>query len=173
MLTGLALDFIGRRAPSDQPFFLDVSYLASHFEFRPGTDPTEAGNLEGGIDNEPTLGVPPVPAARHKDMFKGYKVPRVPSYNEADVSDKPLVRQGPAPDDAGPDELHRPLVRPSPGEPPGRRRGPAKIVQLLKSTGEWKNTYIVFTSDNGYQMGEHRIWLNKVDNYEPSTRCRW
>ena len=170
VLTGLALDFIGRRAPSDQPFFLDVSYLASHFEFRPGTDPTEAGNLEGGIDNEPTLGVPPVPASRHKDMFKGYKVPRVPSYNEPDVSDKPkFVKDQPLMTQAQMDYIDHWYARRLESLQ-AADEGLAKIVQLLKSTGEWKNTYIVFTSDNGYQMGEHRIWLNKVDNYEPSTR---
>jgi arylsulfatase A-like enzyme len=170
VLTGFALDFIDRRAASDQPFFLDVSYLASHFEVRPGTDPTEAGNLEGGVDNEPTLGVPPVPASRHKNLFPGAKVPRVPSYNEADVSDKvdfvknqPLMTQGQI---DYVDHWYRRRLQ----SLQSADEGIAKIVELLKQKGEWENTYLVFTSDNGYQLGEHRIWLNKVDNYEPSTR---
>jgi arylsulfatase A-like enzyme len=147
-----------------------VSYLASHFEFRPGTDPTEAGNLEGGIDNEPTLGVPPVPAPRHKGMFKGAKVPRVPSYNEDDVSDKPSrfdtepkMTQGQM--DYVDHWYARRLESLQAADD-----GIARIVALLKAKGEWDNTYLVFTSDNGYQLGEHRIWLNKVDHYEPSTR---
>ena len=170
VLTGIALDFIERRAPSDQPFFLDVSYLASHFEFRPGTDPTEAGNLEGGVDNEPTLGVPPVPAQRHKGMFKGARVPRVPSYNEADVSDKPSrftteprMTQGQM---DYVDHWYRRRLQ----SLQSADEGIARIVALLKAKGEWDNTYLILTSDNGYQLGEHRIWLNKVDHYEPSTR---
>jgi len=170
VLTGFALDFIGRRASSDQPFFLDVSYLASHFEFRPGTDPTEAGNLEGGVDNEPTLGVPPVPAQRHKGMFKGARVPRVPSYNEADVSDKPSrftteprMTQGQM---DYVDHWYRRRLQ----SLQSADEGIARIVALLKAKGEWDNTYLILTSDNGYQLGEHRIWLNKVDHYEPSTR---
>jgi len=170
VLTGIALDFIKRRAASDQPFFLDVSYLASHFEFRPGTDPTEAGNLEGGIDNEPTLGVPPVPAARHRDMFKGAKAPRPPSFNEADVSDKPdFVKNQPLMTQGQIDYIDHWYARRLESLQ-SADEGLASIVQLLRATGEWKNTYLILTSDNGYQTGEHRIWLNKVDNYEPSTR---
>jgi arylsulfatase A-like enzyme len=170
VLTGYALDFIKRRASSQQPFFLDLSYLASHFEFRPGTDPAEAGNLEGGVDNEPTLGVPPVPAARHKDLFKGFKVPRVPSYNEPDVSDKPsTVSNQPLLTQGQIDYIDHWYARRLESLQ-AADEGLAKIVALLKSTGEWQNTYVIFTSDNGYQMGEHRIWLNKVDHYEPSTR---
>lgn len=170
VLTGIALDFIDRRADSDQPFFLDVSYLAAHFEVKPGTDLAEAGNLEGGIDNEPTLGVPPVPASRHKHLFPNAKVPRVPSYNEADVSDKPdFVRDQPLMTQGQMDYVDH-WYRRRLQSLQSADEGIAKIVQLLKAEGEWDNTYLVFTSDNGYQLGEHRIWLNKVDNYEPSTR---
>jgi arylsulfatase A-like enzyme len=43
------------------------------------------------------------------------------------------------------------------------------IFDELARVGRLKNTYIVVTSDNGYQFGEHRL-LEKGDLYEPSIR---
>jgi arylsulfatase A-like enzyme len=45
-----------------------------------------------------------------------------------------------------------------------------KIVQRLKRTGEYDNTVIVFTSDNGYYLGEHRKREGKINLHEPSLR---
>ena len=45
-----------------------------------------------------------------------------------------------------------------------------RTIGTLKRTGEWSNTYVVFTSDNGYYLGEHRILHNKVRGHEPSLR---
>ncbi len=42
-----------------------------------------------------------------------------------------------------------------------------KIVQTLKKTGEYDNTVLVFTSDNGYYLGEHRQRLGKILAHEP------
>nr|MBA3309209.1 sulfatase-like hydrolase/transferase [Nocardioidaceae bacterium] len=39
----------------------------------------------------------------------------------------------------------------------------------LKSTGQYDDTYIIFTSDNGVHLGEHR-WSAKVLGYEPAIR---
>ena len=46
----------------------------------------------------------------------------------------------------------------------------AKIVAALRSKGELNNTLIVFTSDNGFFHGEHRVPSGKVLPYEPSIR---
>jgi N-acetylglucosamine-6-sulfatase len=40
------------------------------------------------------------------------------------------------------------------------------VVNKLKSSGQLSNTYIVFTSDNGYHHGEHRIPKSKGRPYE-------
>jgi arylsulfatase A-like enzyme len=42
-----------------------------------------------------------------------------------------------------------------------------KIVQRLKQTGEYDHTVIVFTSDNGYYLGEHRQREGKIKAHEP------
>ncbi len=45
-----------------------------------------------------------------------------------------------------------------------------RIVQRLKKTGQYDDTVIVFTSDNGYFMGEHRQRPSKIKPHEPSLR---
>jgi arylsulfatase A-like enzyme len=44
------------------------------------------------------------------------------------------------------------------------------IVRALRGTGELRNTYIVFTSDNGYMQGEHDVPSGKMLPYDPSTQ---
>ena len=45
-----------------------------------------------------------------------------------------------------------------------RHRGPAR-----GRTGCYENTYIVFTSDNGFLQGEHRVAAGKMLVYDPSA----
>ena len=71
-----AAEAVTRLAPSDQPFFLSLAYLAPH-----GGQPREN-------DDPPNLGTPAV-APRHHDVFAAEPFPFSPAFNEADVSDKP------------------------------------------------------------------------------------
>jgi len=43
-------------------------------------------------------------------------------------------------------------------------------VRALRRTGELRNTYILFTSDNGYMQGEHDVPSGKMLPYDPSTQ---
>lgn len=102
---------------------------------------------------------------RHEGMFSGVALPKPPSFNEADVSDKPAwVRDKPrltSSDVSDLQLLHRKRLRSlqSVDEMVGR------LVGALRDTGELSNTYVVFTSDNGYHLGEHRL-QSKSTPYE-------
>jgi N-acetylglucosamine-6-sulfatase len=155
--TAKAVDAVRRLAPRAQPFFLSVAYLAPH----------SGGPREPG---DPRNLATPVPAPRHKGRFASEPLPTPPSFNEADVSDKPRTI------------ATRPLL------PPQRVRaiesnyrqrlesllavdeGVAQIVNALAAAGELANTLFVYTSDNGFFHGEHRVALGKVQAYEPSAR---
>ena len=45
----------------------------------------------------------------------------------------------------------------------------AAVVAALRRTGELDETYVLFTSDNGFFQGEHRIPKGKYLAYEPSS----
>ena len=109
---------------------------------------------------------PALAAKRHQGMFSDVALPNPPSFNEADVSDKPeWMRNTPSlsPEEVGKlGQRYRQRLRSlqSVDEMVGR------LVGVLKETGELSNTYIVFTSDNGLHLGEHRINQKKWTAYE-------
>jgi arylsulfatase A-like enzyme len=156
VLTNKALDFIRRRAPADDPFFLSVAFLGPHHESSYIQHHT--GHLVR-------------PAPRHRGAFRHLPFTRTPNYNEADMSDKPwfIAKWNHAissrKDAAIVQRMHE------------RREsllavdeGIERIMRTLARTGELDNTYVIFTSDNGYMQGEHRVPLGKMLPYDPSTQ---
>jgi N-acetylglucosamine-6-sulfatase len=151
-----ALDIVRRRAAQPQPFFLWLTFLAPHRGLPP--DP----------DDPQYLGTP-MPAPRDRDRFANEPLPMPRSFNEADISDKPKVtHQIPISPQgvANLRELYQQRLESllSVDEAIGR------IVAQLRSMGVLDRTLIVFTSDNGYLIGEHRYAGEKVALYEPSIR---
>jgi N-acetylglucosamine-6-sulfatase len=146
------------------PWFMWVAFLANH-----AGGPREAGDPAGFAT--------PVPAPRHKDKLAGTPLPQPPNFNEADVSDKPRLVRGRALMNA------RQIANVQENWQQRREtlmavdEAVASIVETLRSTGQLDNTLILFTSDNGFFHGEHRIRNGKVWLYEPSIRVpllmRW
>jgi N-acetylglucosamine-6-sulfatase len=143
-------DLLSRRAEdfvrgSRRPFFLYLSTNAPH-----GTSPDFA--------------------PRHAERFQDLTMPRTQPYDEADVSDKPAWVAGKgrlkAREEAGLQGGYRDRARSllAVDEAVGR------LVEILRGQGELQNTYLVFTSDNGYHMGEHRLRPGKTSAYEEDIR---
>lgn len=113
---------------------------------------------------------PAVAAERHEDRFTNARLPRPPSFDEADVSDKPgRVRNLSRLSDKKIQEmtkLYRDRLRAqlSVDDLVGR------LVEELRRTGELDNTYIVYTSDHGFHMGQHRLRAGKTKPYEEDIR---
>jgi N-acetylglucosamine-6-sulfatase len=110
---------------------------------------------------------PSIPAPRHAKMFLDIKYPKGPSFNEVDVTDKPAIIQtlastGGATDDKGADSL---FIRRAQSLQAVNEMV-AAIIDQLKKNGQLDNTYIVFTSDNGFHIGEHRLPPGKGLPYE-------
>ena len=113
---------------------------------------------------------PATPAPRHKDALKDVELPRPPSFDEEDVSDKPdWVRD------------NRPLGQNQivPMQDLYRKRLQSMLavddmvgdlVDALRRSGELDDTYIFFTSDNGWHAGEHRLTPGKWTAYEEDIR---
>jgi arylsulfatase A-like enzyme len=135
---------IGRFAREGRPFFLHISTFCPHSPYNP--------------------------AERHSDLFQDVELPRPPSFDEEDVSDKPgfirtlaRLRQ---------DQIDELTAR-------HRRRLQClqavddlveTVVGALDEAGELDDTYLVYTSDNGYHMGQHRMLEGKDTVYEEDIR---
>jgi arylsulfatase A-like enzyme len=138
-----AVQFINN-TPQGQPLFLFFTPFAPHAPFIPA--PADVGSFSS---------LPPW---------------RPPSYNEADVSDKPFYVQ------------QRPLLTPSQSSTGDQMvqsqleslqsvdRAVQSIVNALSSAGRLDNTIIIFTSDHGYMWGEHRLLDEKDCVYEECIR---
>ncbi len=137
---GEAIQFIQKAAQDKKPFFV---YLAVYAPHQPAT-----------------------PAPRYADLFPGAKAPRTPNYNEADVSNKPqYIASLP---------LLKPLAQQRIDTLYRKRLQSLQAVDdaienlynTLKANGQLDNTYIVFTSDNGFHLGNHRMPAGKQTAYE-------
>jgi N-acetylglucosamine-6-sulfatase len=152
-----AVDTVRRLAPASTPFFLSVAFLAPH----------SGGPRES---DDPRNFATPVPAPRHRNRFAAEPFPQSASFNEADVSDKPLgIRNRPtlnAQAIASITENYRQRLE----SLLAVDEAVAAIVAALRETGELEQTLIVFTADNGFFHGEHRVPSGKVLLYEPSIR---
>lgn len=144
VLSGLAVDFVKRSSSGPEPFFLYLAPTAPH-------EPAEA-------------------APRHQGAFEGLQAPRPPSFNEADMSDKPAWLAG-AP----------PLTVERVAEIDAFYRKQAQallavdevisaLLEALRAAGELESTYILFTADNGLHGGEHRLAKAKLTPYDASAR---
>jgi N-acetylglucosamine-6-sulfatase len=147
-----------RRFTSDsKPLFLQVDHRAPH---------TETGVNSGGRCG--ARAVPEEP--RDEERLRGERLPNPPSFNEADVSDKPsFIRD-------------RPLLNHRRVKKITKRyecalaalrsvdRGVSQIVEALEYTGDLHNTVLAFTTDNGFYFGEHRIARDKTHPYEEALR---
>ena len=142
VLAGKAVDFITRavdQAPN-QPFFAYVATFAPH--------------------------APATPAPRHEAAYPGATAPRTAAWNETDVSDKPAWVRGQAllnaTQIADIDQLYRRRLQ----SLLAVDELVARVVATLEAKGQLGQTYIVFTSDNGYHQGQHRMDSGKMTAYE-------
>jgi arylsulfatase A-like enzyme len=154
--TRIAVESIAETAPS-QPLFMWLSYFAPHY----------GGPLEPG---DPVTLKSTVAAPRHRAKFPNVTLPRDPSFNEADVSDKPAaIRARPPLGEGNLAEMTQ-TYRKRLQSLLSVDEGVAKVVAALKRSGRLDNTLILFTSDNGWLQGQHRIENAKELPYEPSIR---
>lgn len=155
-----ASGFVRGAARSKKPFFLYYSPPGPHAE--------DTNHIQGLRPGAP--GPDPRPPARYRDTFDDVELPRTPSFNEADVSDKaanlnalPLLKDS---DIATLTENYRGRL----GAVRAIDDQVGKIVTELKRAGEFGKTFLIFESDNGYLQGEHRLKASKFLPYENSIR---
>jgi arylsulfatase A-like enzyme len=141
-----AVDFVNDSGVARQPFWLNLWFNSPHGPFDP--------------------------APRDAYRFAGTPLPNLPGFNEKDISDKPKwfrkqarkrisKKQGKLIDnERRRQEEQLASVDQAVGE----------LVQSLKNKGILDDTYLIFSSDNGFFRGEHRIVTGKYLPYDPASR---
>ncbi|MBS1869208.1 MAG: sulfatase [Actinobacteria bacterium] len=144
VLARQALGFASESVAEGAPFMLNVWTFAPH--------------------------APAVPAPRDRHRFAGLTAPRDPSFDEADMSDKPAWLRG-----------HRALTDAEQARIDATFRDRVRSVQAvdrmigrlerrLRALGVARNTYVFFSSDNGFHLGQHRLTPGKLTAYDPDVR---
>ncbi len=150
-----AVEFVSREGEGS-PFFLWLALNAPHIA---GSGPEPCGPSQ-----------PQAPTPEAFEEFAGDSLPRPPSFDELDTSDKPgFIRDLPPLSAETVDLL---TLRWRCGAAALRAADAAmeRLVASLGETGQLERTILVFTSDNGYFFGEHRLDDDKRLPYEPSLR---
>ena len=134
----------------EQPFFIWASHLAPHLS-------TGGGRW-----------VDPRPARRHREVLRQVAAPSLsdPAFNRRDA-DQPAY-SAPTGGRSTEEEVQRTFTR--------RIQSLQSVdemveatVRTLRRTGELANTVIIFASDNGFLLGEHRL-VGKNAFYEEALR---
>jgi arylsulfatase A-like enzyme len=157
VLTRKAVKLIGQASDGGKPFFMWAAYVAPHYGF------------DAPEPDDPKMPTP-TPAPRDRNTFASEPLPMGPSFDEADVRDKPAtVREyHPLTDTqrAAIQENYQQELE----SLQAVDRGVGRLIEALRKGGELGRTVVAFTSDNGLFHGEHRIPFGKILPYEPSIR---
>ncbi|KAB8079676.1 alkaline-phosphatase-like protein [Aspergillus leporis] len=159
VITEKALGFLNDALESDRPFFVAVSPVAPHSNIDPGT--------LGG--SSPTIMTEPIPAPRHRHLFQDVKLPRTPNFNPVNrtgvswVSNLALQNQTVIDYE---DHFYRQRLRALQGVD----ELVDKLISRLEESGEIDNTYVIYTSDNGFHIGQHRMPPGKTTGFEEDIR---
>ena len=143
-----------RLVKKKDPFFMQVDYYAPH--------------TSTGRDTRCASAPVPEPVDEHR--FDTYPLPIPESFNEEDVSDKPKDIQDRDPLDPDTISAIERRYRCTLESLYGVDRGLGRIIREVERKGELNQTVFIYTSDNGFFYGEHRIAKGKPDPYEENIR---
>jgi N-acetylglucosamine-6-sulfatase len=137
------LDFIGEEARAGRPFMLELSTFAPHSPY--------------------------TPAPEDRGKFPFLKAPRIPSFNRRNSlpptwldAPRKLPRLGIQLIDRGFRKRVRSVLSVD--------RMLGRVEKTLRREGIARNTYVIFSSDNGFHMGEHRLLPGKLTAFDHDIR---
>jgi N-acetylglucosamine-6-sulfatase len=142
VLSGIAVDFI--KQSGNKPFFIEVATFAPH--------------------------APYTPAPRDQDAFPGLQAPRTAAYDAAPDVDTPRWLKSRRPLSATDmTNIDRDFHK--------RAQSVLAVDKMIgelqaavEAIGATGSTYFIFSSDNGYHMGEHRLMPGKMTAFDMDIR---
>ncbi|KAF2108786.1 alkaline-phosphatase-like protein [Lophiotrema nucula] len=149
MIAGHAYNYLQEAVKSDKPFFVGVAPITPHVQV--GNNPDPAGL--------------PVPSKKYKGTKPDAKVPPADNYNPANRSGVNVVWQL--------EKLDKDHEAKLKNHYQARTEAllsvddiVARVVDILEKSGQLNNTYIIYSSDNGFHLGHHRLGAGKKYAFE-------
>jgi arylsulfatase A-like enzyme len=143
VISSRASSFIDASARAGKPFMLETATFAPHS--------------------------PSIPAPRDAHRFSDLKAPRTPAYDVPSTPEPAWQKRLPPLPDGEQRQIDRDYVK--------RVRSVQAVDRMigsledkLKAEGLADDTYFVFNSDNGFHMGEHRLWPGKSTAYDTDIK---
>ncbi|HST54999.1 MAG TPA: sulfatase [Solirubrobacteraceae bacterium] len=143
VLSNKAVSFIDRSVAGSSPFMLELATFAPHAPF--------------------------TPAVRDAQDFPGLKAPRGAAFGAATIAAPAWLKHF-KPLDAGQVQTIDDGFRKRAQAVQAVDQMIGRIEAELAAKGVAKNTYIVFSSDNGLHMGEHRLMPGKQTAFDTDIR---
>ncbi|TKY88081.1 hypothetical protein EX895_003177 [Sporisorium graminicola] len=151
LIRDFGLEYLEHAAQSDRPFFIGIAPIGPHAQ-------TENSRFTN-----------PVPADRHAHLFDDEITPRKASFNPLNASGASYVK------DLA--RLNATVVEYLDEWYRDRLRALQSVDELVdailrkaEQLGVLDDTYVIYTSDNGYTVGEHRRQPGKTTGYEEDIR---
>lgn len=160
ILTKHSVEFIERKR--EKPFCLYLAHKAIH----PNVQQRDDGSVVGGLGEAADF----IPAARHRTLYEGAKIPRRPTYGkppDAPALMRTLEGVEPLSEKTVTDDatiLNRMRMMKAVDDGVGEMRS------ALDRIGQLDNTVFIFTSDHGYFYGEHGLGPERRLAYEETIR---
>lgn len=158
VMTKATSDWVGEHVGGRRPLYVQLDYYAPHVGPR----------FSDGVSVSRCIGAPEPSTKDRRTILTG-GAPRVPSFNEQDLSDKPPFTQVPLLDAKQLSSLDR-RYRCTLESIAGVDRGINRVFRKFQRAGELKNTAFLFLTDNGYFFGEHRVRSGKSRPWEEAIR---
>jgi arylsulfatase A-like enzyme len=143
IITDKAIDYIKEFASKtkngEEPFYISVHYTAPHSPWMKSQHPKEFFDMYEGCEFETIPNLP-----KHPNLIL--------------TSESPYVSFDPNNQNSDPDVLRKELLSGYFGSITAMDAGIGQIISELESQGILDDTVIIFTSDNGMNVGHHGIW---------------
>ncbi|CAG8282083.1 unnamed protein product [Penicillium salamii] len=154
-----SMGFLNDAIAGERPFFLTVTPIAPHSNMN--------GTYGGGAG--PLWMDEPIPEERHKHLFPDAKVPRTANFNPKEPSGVSWIHDLPHRNQSVidyNDHYYRQRLRALQGVD----ELVDNLITRLEESGKINNTYIIYTSDNGFHISQHRLPPGKTCGFEEDIR---
>lgn len=158
LISSKAQGLLDQAITSEKPFFLGVAPIAPHSDVNPHHDSSSL-----------PLMTEPIPTERHAGLFKDVKIPRTDNFNPDSPSGASWVRKL-AQHNASAVEYLDHYYRQRLRALQAVDELVEKLVVQLEDAGVLDDTYVIFSSDNGFHLGQHRLPPGKMCGYEEDIR---